>query len=92
MPPLHPTSPLRSKLLTYTAVCCRYVMDTYSNDHNRHTNHGLAAFHSFASWGVVLPATTGKHQWRSALQSGLRLAAAMQWLPTLAGRRSHKRS
>lgn len=38
----------------------RYVMDTYSNDHNRRTNHGLAAFHSFASWGVVLPATTGE--------------------------------
>lgn len=35
-------------------------MDTYSNDHNRRTNHGLAAFHSFASWGVVLPATTGE--------------------------------
>ncbi len=39
---------------------CRYVMDTYSNPHNQRTNHGLAAFHSFASWGVVLPATTGK--------------------------------
>jgi hypothetical protein len=36
-----------------------YVMDTYANPHNRATNHGLAAFHAFASWGVVLPATTG---------------------------------
>lgn len=35
-----------------------YVMDTYSNTHNRRTNHGLAALHSYASWGVVLPATT----------------------------------
>ncbi|KAI3425799.1 hypothetical protein D9Q98_007774 [Chlorella vulgaris] len=35
-----------------------YVMDTYSNAHNRRTNHGLAAFHAFASWSVVLPATT----------------------------------
>ena len=36
-----------------------YVMDTYSNAHNRRTNHTLALFHSYASWGVVLPATTG---------------------------------
>lgn len=35
-----------------------YVMDTYSNPHNRRTNHGLAAFACYAAWGVMLPATT----------------------------------
>lgn len=66
-------------------------MDTYSNDHNRRTNHGLAAFHSFASWGVVLPATTGKHLWFHVLRSGARLAAAMQRLLTLTESHSHSR-
>ena len=48
-------------------------MDTYSNEHNRRTNHGLAAFHAFASWGVVLPATTGG--WAAVIFSSHALAA-----------------
>lgn len=35
-------------------------MDTYSGPHNRRTNHGLAAFHAYASWGVVAPTLTGE--------------------------------
>lgn len=34
------------------------VLDTYSNEHNRRTNHTMAVAHCWASLGVVLPLTT----------------------------------
>ncbi|GAB4823475.1 hypothetical protein N2152v2_010521 [Parachlorella kessleri] len=35
-----------------------YVLDTYSNAHNRRTNHIMALLHCYGSWGWVIPATT----------------------------------
>lgn len=66
-----------------------YVMDTYSSPHNRRTNHGLAAFHAYASWGVVAPTVTGA---RAGMHQGSspeeRLRAALQTarLPWIAAR------
>jgi hypothetical protein len=37
-----------------------YVLDTYSNAHNRRTNHVMALLHCYGSWGFVIPAFTGE--------------------------------
>lgn len=37
-----------------------YVMDTYVTGSNRRTNHSMMLIHSYLSWAVVIPATTGE--------------------------------
>ena len=37
-----------------------YVLDTYASSSNRRTNHSLMLIHSYLSWAVILPATTGQ--------------------------------
>ncbi|KXZ49587.1 hypothetical protein GPECTOR_20g443 [Gonium pectorale] len=32
-----------------------FVLDTYSNEHNRRTNHAMMVIHSMLSWALVLP-------------------------------------
>ena len=39
-----------------------YVMDTYATNSNKHINHSLMVIHSYLSWAVVVPATTGSIQ------------------------------
>lgn len=35
-----------------------FVLDTYSNDHNRRTNHIMALLHCYGSWSFTIPAAT----------------------------------
>ena len=55
-----------------------------SNKHNRRTNHSLAAFHSYASWGVVAPAVAGaRWLWLPPLPPLLLLLLLLLPLPAL---------
>ena len=36
-----------------------YVMDTYATSSNKRTNHTLMLIHSYLSWAIIMPATTG---------------------------------
>lgn len=36
-----------------------YVMDTYATSSNKRTNHTLMIIHSYLSWAIIMPATTG---------------------------------
>ncbi len=37
-----------------------FVLDTYTNDHNRKTNHTMMVLHSLLSWLLVLPSLAGR--------------------------------
>ncbi len=37
-----------------------FVLDTYTNRHNRATNHTMMALHSGLSWLLVLPSLAGR--------------------------------